>query len=303
MIGCSKEIKRVIYTYGFTQRGIAHAKHNIVCQDAHAIRVINDNLCIAAVADGLGSELYSDIASRIAVDIAVEVCSEEINENKNDVDIIKTIKNAFTKSLEAIQMRAIQDQRDVNQYDTTLSLAVLKANNLFFGHSGDSGIIALGQDGKFYNVTRQQRDDEGRVFPLCFGEKYWNFGKFDNNVVSVLLATDGMYELFFPVYLKEETVNIYTSLAKFFLDPYIFIQQEINEDEIKDRRKIYIEKLPENVVDDDKTLVVAINTELDIHMQAEDYYKEPNWERLIQRYKNRFNENAYDLKGANNGNK
>ena len=38
-------------------------------------------------------------------------------------------------------------------------------------------------------------------------------------------------------------------------------------------------------------------------MQAEDYYKEPNWERLIQRYKNRFNENAYDLKGANNGNK
>jgi len=112
-----------------------------------------------------------------------------------------------------------------------------------------------------------------------------------------------MYELFFPVYLKEETVNIYTSLAKFFLDPYIFIQQEINEDEIKDRRKIYIEKLPENVVDDDKTLVVAINTELDIHMQVEDYYKEPNWERLIQRYKNRFNENAYDLKGANNGNK
>ena len=174
---------------------------------------------------------------------------------------------------------------------------------MFFGHSGDSGIIALGQDGKFYNVTRQQRDDEGRVFPLCFGEKYWNFGKFDNNVVSVLLATDGMYELFFPVYLKEETVNIYTSLAKFFLDPYIFIQQEINEDEIKDRRKVYIEKLPENVVDDDKTLVVAINTELDIHMQAEDYYKEPNWERLIQRYKNRFNENAYDLKGANNGNK
>jgi transglutaminase/protease-like cytokinesis protein 3 len=113
--------------------------------------VISDNLCIAAVADGLGSELYSDIASRVAVDVAVEVCSEEINEKKNDVDIIKTIKKAFTKSLEAIQMRALQDQRDVNQYDTTLSLAVLKANNLFFGHSGDSGIIALGQDGKQNN--------------------------------------------------------------------------------------------------------------------------------------------------------
>lgn len=301
MIGCSKESSRVIYTYGFTQTGIAHIKHNIVCQDAHAIRVINDKLCIAAVADGLGSELYSDIASRIAVDIAVEVCSEEVSENINGADIISTIKKAFMESLKAIQRRAAQDQRDVNQYDTTLSLAILKENNLFFGHSGDSGIIVLGQDGKFYNITKQQRDDEGRVFPLCFGEKYWNFGKFEKDVVSVLLATDGMYELFFPIYIKEEPVNIYTSLAKFFLDPYIFVQQEISKDEIKKRREIYMEKLPENVVDDDKTLVVAINTDLDIHMQAEDYYKEPDWGKLIQKYKNRFNEHAYDLNGANNG--
>jgi hypothetical protein len=291
----------LIYTYGFTQRGIAHAKRNLVCQDAHAIREINENLCVAAVADGLGSELYSDIASRIAVDVAIDVCSEEINENKKDRDIICAIKKAFIKALEAIQIRAMQDQRDINQYDTTLSLAVLKENNLFFGHSGDSGIIALGEDGKFYNVTKQQRDSEGRVFPLCFGEKYWKFGKFENSVVSILLATDGMYELFFPIYLKEEAVNIYTSLAKFFLDPYIFIQQEINEDEIKQRRELYMEKLPEEVVDDDKTLVVAINTDVDFHMQAEDYYKEPNWEKLIQRYKNRFNEKAYDLQDTNNG--
>lgn len=283
----------MIYTYGFTERGIAHIKHNIICQDAHAIRVINDNVCIAAVADGLGSELYSDIASKLAVEVVTKVCEENINENQSEDEVIQIIKNAFSMALEKIRLRAVEDKRDINQYDTTLSVAILMSNNLFFGQSGDSGIIAIGKDGIFYNVTQQQRDSEGRVFPLCFGEEYWVFGKFDKSIVGVLLATDGMYELFFPIYLQGEKVNIYTALARFFLDPHIFMQDDISEEEIIKRREDYLKSLPENVVDDDKTLVAVINTGLSFQMQEKTYYMEPDWDQLIQKYRNRFIEAAY----------
>ena len=56
----------MIYYYGVTQQGTYHIEHDLVCQDAHYCKVINDHFAIAAVADGLGSEKYSDVASKIA---------------------------------------------------------------------------------------------------------------------------------------------------------------------------------------------------------------------------------------------
>ena len=54
----------MIFHYGITQQGHYHIKNNLPCQDAHEFKLISDNFAIGAVADGLGSELYSDIASK-----------------------------------------------------------------------------------------------------------------------------------------------------------------------------------------------------------------------------------------------
>ena len=71
------------------------------------------------------------------------------------------------------------------------------------------------------------------------------------------------------------------------------MQDDISEEEIIKRREDYLKSLPENVVDDDKTLVVVINTGLGFQMQEETYYMEPDWNQLIQKYRNRFIEAAY----------
>ena len=284
----------MIYNYGFTKRGLAHIKSDTVCQDAHKIICKNNGVNVGAVADGLGSELYSDIASHIAVDVVVDFCAANIDIESSESDILEVLNLSFHKALEAIEAKASENEQDFSQYDTTLSVAVFINGSLFFGHSGDSGIIALADDGIFYKVTSQQRDEEGRVFPLCFGEEYWVFGKFDKKIASVLLATDGLYELFFPIYIRRKKVNIYVALAIFFMNPTHFIQNEIAIEDIIRVRDEYVENLPENVVDDDKTLVVIVDTDVSVNMQNDEYYKEPNWELLKKEYAEEYCKKAYD---------
>ena len=68
----------MIYAYGVTQQGAYHVKNNVVCQDYHKIIKCSENMIIAAVADGLGSEEHSDVASKTASELSTEYCSDHI---------------------------------------------------------------------------------------------------------------------------------------------------------------------------------------------------------------------------------
>ena len=283
-----------MYSYGITQQGIYHIKNDIVCQDAHTIARVQENVIVAAVADGLGSELYSDIASRIASDLAVKKCVEflETSDEKTDEEIITTIRDAFQQAQLEIEAVAHANNHEVDQYDTTLSVSVLIDDCLYYGHAGDSGIIAFTTDGLFKKVTEQQRDDYGCVFPLCFPEK-WCFGKFKDKVASVLLATDGILELFFPVYLRNQTISIYTALARYFMDNQLLTIDSRGEDEVRQQMDDFLNSFSEEQVNDDKTLVVLVNTDIEVNRQEDSYYQEPNWPELIEQYRIAWEKEAY----------
>ena len=82
----------MIHYYGVTQQGAYHIKNNIICQDHHAVKVLGEHFSVAAVADGLGSELYSDVASKIAAEKSIDYVCKNINEGSSAEDIIKIIK-------------------------------------------------------------------------------------------------------------------------------------------------------------------------------------------------------------------
>lgn len=283
----------MIYTFGITQQGKAHIKKNINCQDAYCSKIINEKICIAAVADGLGSEKHSDIASRIAADCSVAYCTDRIRLDLKNDDILEILKDAYEYALNEIEKKVVSDEGDISQYDTTLSLCVLFDGKLYFGHSGDSGIIALSDDGIFNKITEQQRDDEGRVYPLCFGEKYWVFGCFEKKVAGVILATDGMLELFYPVYIKDMDVDIYTSLGLYFLNFKVLESENFDIKEYESKRYNYVLNIPENIVDDDKTIVGIMDSSILIKWQNNSYYQEPDWSILRKKYRDRYNKKAY----------
>ena len=289
----------MIYAYGVSLPGTYHIKHGIVCQDSHKIIGIGKDIAVAAVADGLGSAAHSDVGSKIAVTIATEICRKHIAEitanGKKQVtaeQVLNVIRASFHAAHRAIEKEANSKDRSQDLYDTTLVLAVMIRDTLYYGHSGDSGIIALTIEGSYEKVTEQQRDEEGRVFPLFFTDK-WEFAQYEHKVSAVLLATDGMLETFFPMYIKNDSVNIHVSLAQFFMDYQSLRIVKLGQEAVQTKMKDFMEKIPDEQVNDDKTVVVLVNPAIKTKRQPKEYYQEPDWAELKQKHDEEWKRAAY----------
>lgn len=282
----------MIYSYGVTQIGSYHIEKNIVCQDAHYIKKLSDSCIIAAVADGLGSEQYSDIASKVAAQTSVELCAEKFQPGLENDAVAELMAYAFRVSQFKIEEIARGNGHEITQYDTTLDLVIFTCGRLYYGHAGDSGIVALLTDGTFKAVTHQKRDEQGRVFPLCF-EDSWEFGMCKVAVAAVLLATDGMLETLFPALLRNRPVCIYTGLARAFMDAERLGFEELGEDGVTEKMTQFIAGIPSEKVDDDKTMVVLCDSEVELTPQPEEYYAVPDWKQLKKESHEEYMRAAY----------
>ncbi len=247
---------------------------------------------IAAVADGLGSESHSDVASKIAATESVEYCFANLPPELTEENALQMISDAFMHALQKITDEVAKENGDINQYDTTLCLAIYKGSNVYFGQSGDSGAIVLCKDGHYEGITKQQRDENGCVFPLAFGKEKWVFGS-KSDVASLLLATDGMLEIFFPVLLHSEKVNIYVALAQFFMDNISLKFDEAGEQAVGEKMTAFVQNIPEKQVNDDKTVLVVVNDSIKPEHLEDSYYQVPNWAELQKKRQEEFNRLAY----------
>jgi serine/threonine protein phosphatase PrpC len=275
-------MKKTVFTYGVCLQGTDHQKSNTVCQDAYRIVKHSDMCYIAAVADGLGSEKRSDIASKMAVSIAVDYCAAMFKSGISSTAVASTIRESFEKALKAIEDKAEADHGDINQYDTTLSLAIYNKGVLHYGHVGDSGIVVLADDGLYEKVTEQQRNKYSDVFPLCFKDK-WVFGTFKKKATSVFLATDGIYDTLFPIYIRDTPVSIHVQLASYFMDNTRRRIDKVGEKAVQKEIESFLRDIPaEKEVSDDKTVVCLINTAITPAWQPDEYYMEPDWNELAR---------------------
>lgn len=266
--------------YANCMAGPYHIDDGLPCQDSYAIKE-KDDLVFSAVADGLGSELYSEIGSAIAANYVVNYCSEKITSDMTFEDAKKIMNNSYVEAYKAILAKATTDGNSQDEYDTTLCLAVYncKTKKLMFGQSGDSGIVALLTNGKYLKVTEQQRDEDKSVYPLCFGPEKWEFGEIDD-ISAIAVMTDGVFEQFCPNLLKRSEININVPLAARFLDRFNYPLDKV--DELQKASAEYLKNYPRYLLDDDKTIVAIINKDAVPSRQDNDYYKAPNWEELLE---------------------
>lgn len=256
--------------------GRSHEIKGIKCQD-NCYYKVKESIIVAAIADGLSSSKHSDIASRIAVKTSVDYCIKHINHKDKEDKILGIIKKSFEQSLYQIELEAGED--DLNFYDTTVTIAVLKDEYLYYGQIGDSGIIALLQNGKFERITDTQNGvgvgKDKPVFPLAATDK-WVFKRYENKISSLYLATDGVLKHLQPPLLEgcPHVLNhkylswIYNNLLKSETDSSLWIKEEIENLE------------PENVDFDDKTLVVILDKKCLKRIQNPEYYNYPSTELL-----------------------
>lgn len=295
----------MLRTYRANVAGPSHREAGIPCQDSCAVERIGERLVVTAVADGLGSERHSDIGSRVACSTAVSHCAETLaetwaardgkglsaqeasdgsdtdrgamNEEAPDAsgDVIAVIREAFACAYEAVLDEAARRGQPAGQFDSTLCLAVFDGETVWWGHSGDSGLVVALKDGRYVLVTRMQRDREGHVYPLCFDER-WEFGSVDG-VATLMLCTDGVLEAIVapPVLAAHADNPVDTRLARMFLHPEPDDAEHLAE--VEEQAARYLDTYPRKLLDDDKTVVVAFDDTALPAEQPDPYYAGPDW--------------------------
>jgi hypothetical protein len=270
---------------GYSATGKSHEDKGIVCQD-YCCYKNGDGFMVASVADGVSNSKHSDVASRIAAEGAVKYCLQHIKRNDNTETILDTIRDAFDESLFSVKQKA---KNALNDYDTTLTLAVFMDGSVYYGQIGDSGIVALCEDGKFERVTEEQKGEgvgiDRRVYPLAAFERMGVFKKYSNKVKALFLATDGVLKEIQPPLLEGQKYELDHKYLS-----YVFknLDTKATDKEAQTWIEREIIHMPPTEVDyDDKTLVVLISTTVSLNRQSVNYYEYPTkelWQKLHDDY-------------------
>ena len=314
----------MICDYGITLCGKSHIAKDKVCQDNHKIKKLSNGRVIAAVADGVGSAPHSDIGSKIAVDTVIKMCEELMPYDYNEISIKSMLRTVYNYALKKIIKEAEEAGEPPENYNTTLTAVIYDGKRIIYGHSGDGGIIGLTAYGKYVEITKPQKgEDNISVIPLRAGYTSWEINSYDEDLVSVILVTDGMLDIMCPYLLNldEAGSKVYLPLVSYFADPVGMdkknIKKEIEEfvkAEDYDGEKFYkrlsevykirtkdFEECIEEIkkynfpltlmdnVQDDKTIVALVSTDEEIKNAECDYYREPDWNGLQEA----FNRLAY----------
>lgn len=314
----------MIFDYGFSLVGKSHLTNGTCCQDNHKIKRLSNGWVIAASADGVGSAKNSQIGSKIATETVVSFCDEYMPWDYSVIGIKSMLRTAYNYAFKSVLKEAEKTGEPIESYDTTLNIVIFDGHRIIYGHSGDGAIIGLNTFGQFVTLTTPQKGADGiTVLPLRSGYTQWVIDSYDEDLVSVLIMTDGMLDILSPYLLRlaePPLTNVYTPLASFFGDPigfeadgekiknsiFDFLKAEDGYDSeafysrlnyvyskrVGDKANELVDSIKLNNwpvvlmqgVQDDKTLVCLINTDNQVDNNDIDYYREPDWIKLQERW-------------------
>lgn len=166
----------------------------------------------------------------------------------------------------------------------------------------------------------QKGIDGVSVLPLRAGYTQWEIDTYDEELAAVLLVTDGMLDILCPYLLKDvdnQIDKIYMPLASYFADPIgvskkqsVLIKKQLEQFVIADEKyeysnfykrlsriyKVRVKKDYKEILDklkinnypialmqnvqDDKTIVGLINTDIQVDNKDKLFYAEPDWNEL-----------------------
>ncbi|MCC8074311.1 MAG: Stp1/IreP family PP2C-type Ser/Thr phosphatase [Clostridiales bacterium] len=111
-------------------------------QDAYAVGEFSDEVVWAVVCDGMGGAAGGNIASALAVKVISDKINASYRNNMRDVSIKNMLDSALTAA--NIEVYDMADrQPDLNGMGTTVVCAVVRDNQAYIAHVGDSRAYVL----------------------------------------------------------------------------------------------------------------------------------------------------------------
>lgn len=268
----------MISSYCFSLVGRDHIKNQMPCHDSSLIKAISSSWKIAVVADGVGSCKHAEIASEIAVKEVAALIKKQFPPSSSDERAyFSVIHAAMHGAANAIETYVEEkDPGNEMEYQTTLAVAIMSSKNLYYGSAGDSGIIALDDQGNYHLVTKKQNDDLGRVYSIPTN-RLFEIGKANYIPAAVLCMTDGIYDTIAPVTLRNNKFPVNVPFANMFVT-YALGLEKFKEPEAVESCKNHLIKYLQSDecknMTDDLSVAALINTNSDL--QPEDIkWKEP----------------------------
>ena len=279
--------------YKMSVIGTAHqAKKDGVCQDASDVVVLKNGWVVAAIADGLGSAKKSEVGSTTAVKTVLSFVSENYPDKWHEESLMSLLRTAYHKALKTIKALSEENQDELCDYDTTLTTVIYNGTNVVYGHAGDGGIIALSSYGDYSVLTEAQKGEAfNETSPLRAGPDSWFFGIAKEDVCSLIMMTDGIFDVAYPWLLAKTDQPIYINYVRPFMDINILkvstpADFENAQAEITDFFKGPYSKQ----ITDDKTIVGIINTDVTPETKPDEFYAEPDWKTLAKEHHDRLYE-------------
>lgn len=294
-----------ISVFCFSQQGESHIKNNIPCQDRSGFKIIDDNIIITAIADGVGSCSLSDYGAEVAINSSlsfleqyfISECKQDSFEFDNPTKMGKVLREMMRFAFENVEKRAVELQQLSYSFQSTLTVAAYDGNTLYFAHAGDDGIVALNKMGTYALVTSRHKGDEASsVYPLQ-SQNTWQFGKV-NDTVAFVMATDGVLDAF--VRPLTENNRVYFP----FIEP-VFSNSQANDDDVKQTCYDWYEYMASPSyrasVTDDLSFIGVVNQGA-IKTSVKPKFEINKWEQQTKEYQERRKAALYPSKSENNSN-
>ena len=256
---------------GASVTGTSHLHTGRGCDDAHAYRVHEHELLLMAAADGAGSAVRSALGAEVAVQAALDtaeyILNQQIEPASYDewLSVLRLILTAAHDGLEQLAGEASvapdftesepENSTVLSDYATTLLIAIVTAQWLACVQIGDGAIVIQQATGSATSLTPRHNggyiNETSFLTESCYlSEAHYTLLPRDD-IQGIALLTDGLQLL--AMNFPENTPHqpFFTPLFKFAASP------EATAEELE--QFLASERICSRT-DDDKTLVLAVNT-------------------------------------------
>ncbi len=238
-------------------QGTSHQKQNLPCQDAHALRVLDDGTLLVAVADGAGSAARSQEGAQLATREALASleCARIETRTTTERAWNDALRAAFAHARNQVIVLAAHSDSHVRLFATTLTCAVVADDWLAVARIGDGAAIVELADGRWVSTVAPIKGEyANETFFLTMDDALARVEvqAMRENVRSLAVTTDGLIRLALKLPDYAPHIPFFQPLLKFAAD--VSDAPSANE-----QLAAFLASERVNArTDDDKTLVLAV---------------------------------------------
>ena len=238
-------------------QGTSHQKREIPCQDAHAYRLLPDEILLIAVADGAGAAEQAAAGAALAITETMRALEAALQKRSPNSKAMwrSVLVGAFKQARQAIIELAASQGGSPQKFATTLTCVIASAQWLAVAQVGDGIAVAQANNGRLFTTLTPQRGEYANE--TCFltmdnALEYVDVKIYRQSVRALAVITDGLARL--AMNMVENSPH-----EPFFQPLFSFAAQITDETEAKRQLTAFLSS--ERVclrTDDDKTLVLAV---------------------------------------------